>query len=281
MSRQDLSALDRDIGQTWSRIIQEAFKHGIDCDIIQGGLLTGKTEQGLYAVSTIKNYILGTRRITPDGRVYKYSRAGAIVYSGNGAQNIQGPFIADDGATSLAAKALLGATTITIATQTVAANALVGGYVIIYPNGETGKDQFRKITANTLGEGTTITVTLDGPLSVECAANSTLCAYYSPYYSLSQTNDPYASTLCVPAAYCAGSSFFWGQTWGPCRCSPGAAGYGADSAERQMCFGGNGSLFSHTATIATSAQYQHAGFIIPKTTQGNDDAPLLMLQISV
>lgn len=31
--KRNLSALDRDVGQDWSRIIQEAFADGIDCDI--------------------------------------------------------------------------------------------------------------------------------------------------------------------------------------------------------------------------------------------------------
>ena len=63
--RRDLSAIDRNIGQMWSRIIQEAFEHGIDCDIIHGGLLPGRPVQGLYKVSDIQNYLIGTRRISP------------------------------------------------------------------------------------------------------------------------------------------------------------------------------------------------------------------------
>ena len=38
--RQDLSALDRDIQQALGRVLQEAFKHGIDCDILRGGYIT-------------------------------------------------------------------------------------------------------------------------------------------------------------------------------------------------------------------------------------------------
>lgn len=54
--RRNLSTLDRDIGQDWSRIIQEAFLHGIDCDIIQNGLLPGRNVQGIHEVSDVQNY---------------------------------------------------------------------------------------------------------------------------------------------------------------------------------------------------------------------------------
>jgi len=82
--KRDLSAIDRDIGQDWSRIIQEAFKHGIDCDIMQMGLLPGRSEQGIHEVSTIQNYQLESPRKTKDGRVFYYARAGAACSSGMG-----------------------------------------------------------------------------------------------------------------------------------------------------------------------------------------------------
>ena len=75
--RRDLSVLDRDIGQDWSRIIQDAFKHGIDCDIIQGGLLAGGSVQDIHAVSATQNYVLGSKLITPDGRVFYYAKCNA------------------------------------------------------------------------------------------------------------------------------------------------------------------------------------------------------------
>ncbi len=82
--RRDLSAIDRDIGQDWSRIIQEAFKHGIDCDIIQNGLLPGRPVQGIHEVSDVQNYQLESRRITKDGRVFYYAKAGAACSAGTG-----------------------------------------------------------------------------------------------------------------------------------------------------------------------------------------------------
>ena len=82
--KRDLSTLDRDIGQDWSRIIQEAFKHGIDCDIIQNGLLPGRSVQGIHEVSDVQNYQLESPRKTKDGRVFYYAKARAACSAGIG-----------------------------------------------------------------------------------------------------------------------------------------------------------------------------------------------------
>ncbi|GAH66015.1 unnamed protein product, partial [marine sediment metagenome] len=82
--RRDLSTLDRDIGQPWSRIIQEAFKHGIDGTIMQGGLLPGREVQGIHEVSETQNYLLESRLMTRDGRVFYYAKAGYACSAGIG-----------------------------------------------------------------------------------------------------------------------------------------------------------------------------------------------------
>lgn len=82
--RQNLAILDRDIRQPLGRVIQEAFKHGIDCDIIQNGLLPGRPVQGIHEVSLVQNYQLESPRKTKDGRVFYYAKAGAACSAGIG-----------------------------------------------------------------------------------------------------------------------------------------------------------------------------------------------------
>jgi len=128
--KRDLSALDRDIGQDWSRIIQEAFKHGIDCNIIQGGLLEGKSEQGIYEVSDTQNYGIGDRLITPDGRIFHYAKSGGICYTGQGSA-----FYPDKVFASKCVGALIGsATQIKFGGKTFDKDALKGGYITIFGN---------------------------------------------------------------------------------------------------------------------------------------------------
>ena len=128
--KRDLSAIDRDIGQDWSRIIQEAFKHGIDCNIIQGGLLEGKSEQGIYEVSDTQNYGIGDRLITPDGRIFHYAKSGGICYTGLGSA-----FYPDKVFASKCVGALIGtATQIKFGGKTFDKDALKGGYITIFGN---------------------------------------------------------------------------------------------------------------------------------------------------
>jgi len=128
--KRDLSAIDRDIGQDWSRIIQEAFKHGIDCNIIQGGLLEGKSEQGIYEVSDTQNYGIGDRLITPDGRVFRYAKSGGICYTGQGSAFYQAVAFESNCLAAL----VKTDKQIKFAGKTFDKDALKGGYITIYGN---------------------------------------------------------------------------------------------------------------------------------------------------
>ncbi len=236
-------------------------------------------EFGVYLAETTQRFVLGTRYITWDGRVFKYCFSNNTCNPANGAMNNTAPFIADDGTNEVGNSNVIGDTSITADSQTVAEDLLAGGFVIIYSTYE----QTRGIIGNTVGSASEIEIYLDAPLTVATTADSTdFAAYYSPYYGLANhQNISRTSVMCVPATWVsAASMFFWGQTWGPCRVSPGAAGWGNAAGERMLVFGENGSTFLHNAATGTTLQYQHAGFIIPLTASA-DDAPLTMLQISV
>lgn len=238
---------------------------------------------GVHATETTQRFVLGTRYLTWDGRVFKYSRSSGACRTGHGAMNNTTPFIDDDGATHPSVTTVAGDTSIKVAGQTVAEDALAGGYIIMYTG--TGEDDltFRAIIGNTVGSASEITIYLESPLTAVATADSTdMCAYYSPYYGLIyNATVGYSSVMGMPAAKVSATAyFFWVQSWGPCRVCPGAAGYGADANERQLVFGGNGSLFMHDTAHCITAMGQHLGFIIP-CTSGGDDAPLAMLQISI
>ena len=128
--RRDLSTLDRDIGQDWSRIIQEAFKHGIDCTITQGGLLPGREVQGIHEVSETQNYLLGSRLITKDGRVFYYAKAGGACKSGYGCK-YNGKLKWDG---DLAYKAVVDDLTVMLRNDGIpfTKDELYGGYVLIH-----------------------------------------------------------------------------------------------------------------------------------------------------
>lgn len=141
--RRDLSTLDRDIGQPWSRIIQEAFKHGIDGAITQGGLLPGRVVQGIHEVSKTQNYLLETRLITRDGRVFYYAKAGAACSAGMGCKFYGA--LKFDGNIAVAVKT--GGKTVMIRNDgiTFTKDELYGGYLLVH---HATNMQNRRILAN-------------------------------------------------------------------------------------------------------------------------------------
>lgn len=285
--RRDLSVLDRDIGQDWSRIIQEAFKHGISCDIIHGGLLKGRSEQGLYEQSATQNYLVGTRRISPLGRVYKYARATNVIKDCKYGVKFWAQI--GDGISYTAPKQTqeIDDTSIKVAGAGITENELIGGYVMIHTHGDLYQ-HFRGIVANTRTDGSgNVTITLDAPLKVAVTLSHGVEVYPNPYASVRTasagleggTPNEYSSVAGMPnVKTTVADQYIWIQTWGPIWINPhGASCKGSASDCRRLVFDREGSISSQGETVAGAVYTeQYAGFIINR----GDGPPLIMLQIS-
>jgi len=278
MSRRDLSALDRDIALPLGRILQEAFAHGIDCELIFGGLLAGGTEQGLYEISTTQNYVLGTRRVTPDGRTYRYSKSAGACYTGQLAGITQDKAIAVASAAAIAE----GASEITFASQTFAADALKGGFIVIFGNPDSAPNNancpLRGILSNDVCDASTLTITMDAALELDIETAQYCEVYYNPWGALSTAGGSNAMSFAgVANAYVsAASKYFWCQTWGPCWIAPQVASF-ASGAHRDCYCRHDGSIQDLGNSDVYDTNKQRIGFII----QANLTAgPLVMLQIS-
>lgn len=287
--RQDLSALDRDIQQALGRVIQEAFAHGMTNDMIFGGLEVGQTAlQGLYVASTVKNCRLGTRRITWDGRVFRYAKASNIVVVRQFGLKFYNR-MADGISDNLAAESLAGATTITIPAANVAANDYADGYVVIHA---TAERMFRRVVSNTATSAGNITLTLDGALTSDAALATYTEIMKNPYGNVALCAGPsgghagqgFSSVAGVPVCLTTvENSYLWIQTWGPTWINPhGDAGSGVDQCERKLVFDAEGSVcvadeVSHGGITGTDGDEQVAGFIIERVAGG---PPFVMLQIS-
>lgn len=159
--KRDLSTLDRDIGQDWSRIIQEAFKHGIDCTIMQGGLLPGREVQGIHEVSKTQNYLLESRLMTRDGRVFYYAKAGAACSAGIGCKFYGKLKFAGN---TVGETVKIGVKTVMIKNHsdgfpavTFEKDELYGGYLLMH---HATNMQNRRIIANDATDVTTIAITV-------------------------------------------------------------------------------------------------------------------------
>jgi len=278
MTRQNLALMDRDIGQMIGRPLQEAMAHGIENDMIYGGLLAGQSAvQGLNALAvTVQNCLVGSRRVTWDGRVYKYSKSIGACYTGRLSGTIQDKAI-NTASQSIAA----GSSTLKIDAQTFAANAFEGGFVIMFGNpGSVPNDAncpVRRITASSYCNGTTLELTLDQPL--EYSLTTPYCeVFYSPYIALATLCSAHTSFEGVAGTYVdVAAKFFWEQTWGECWIAPQVASF--EGGLHRDCYarhdGSIQDLANADATYDTNKQ--RVGFIV---SYGLTCGPLVMLQIS-
>lgn len=250
----------------------------------------------LYKASTVKDskYNVGDRIVTPDGRVFRYSKAYAEVQSGYLARNWQpgntyAVLAAAAAIGDMSVEATIGASDF-IASGAVALDELAGGYILL--NHNTEDPQFRGIVGNsvTTNAGGTITIYLDAPIAVEALTVSSGCEILpNPYrYLVGNSGDydnDFSSFLGVPCVNASAAQYFWLQTWGPCWVTPGTGGAGQPgytAHDREVyALDQNGTSLSATNAVVETG-FQHIGFIIEKDPGGTaTGAPFIMLQISI
>lgn len=283
----DLSALDPKIMSVLGAELYNAFKYGIENDMIYGKLLDNGVEQDLEEVSATQYYEIGTRRVTKDGRVYRYSKSSGICRSGRGNKFM---YKISDGIDwqLLNATSAIGATTITFATGTHAAftkDQLVGGLVLISDSewGGTADTnvQNRVIVGNDASlQNAVCTITLDRPLTREVTVSTYAFLMPNPYASIAFNADVVNSIAGVPMTYVSASGkYFWLMTWGKLWLAPQADDVGKINSARQVVFRQDGSLAIHDYANALEGMQQHAGFIIDDNT-GANGGTFFELQIS-
>ena len=239
--------------------------------------------QGLYEISAIQRYALGTRVVDSDGRVFRYALAAATVAPGFGASNnntfngITGGVVNAQAIGDKVCSLLLDATT-GGATWFGTKNRMAGGYISL-PTGS--PPQFRRIVSHPAGVSTdTIVVTLDGPFSRALTAAEMAEVIQNPYSAL-YTGGNYDSVVGVPLVSITTGYYGWIQTWGPTWITPDVAGVGSEAHGRQLIFVGNGAIELVNDMDPSTYACQHAGFILGTSAAGDwTNPPFVMLQIS-
>lgn len=237
-----------------------------------------KLLQDAYALSAYKKYELGTKLVLPDGRVFRYAYAGASNDPQHGCWSAS--TIVQDGTLDYASA--IGTSIIYLCDGTFTANQLAGDY-IMYGHGGTTALGFRRILSNTASAANdTVQITIEFPLQVALANTDWAEIFPNPYADVRCGNSSgTASFVGVPAVLATSGDYFWVQTWGPCWCTPGAAGYGYNlsNPERQLIFDNNGSLQAwDDCNESAGDSYQHAGFVLERTS--SQDGTFFMLQVS-
>lgn len=294
--RRDLSTIDRDIGQDWSRIIQEAFAHGILNDMISGGLEPGQTVmQALYSVSTIKNCKIGTRRVGADGRVFRYAYAGYALDSSVGCFTSDYQALAQwaEFPTSYAAGVMEISVTAENITDGVAfdgkfaKDVLQGGYIVMF---QTGIQATTHLIAGNrvLAAPGELFIQLAHPLrspitSGEGSAEAIFSLYRDVVGFGGLEPGPvghYVPIVGVPLCNAVLGEYSWILTWGPVHCAADGDVGSADSFD--VRFNPiNGALIANTDGNRQKLQY--AGFTLSQDWDSGtpkQGSPFIMLQIS-
>lgn len=190
MSRRDLSVLDRDIGQPWSRIIMESFRDGsTGAKISEGGLIASQTAHGTLSVSATQVYTLGTKR-EEDGKIYRYAKGSTAtaLIAGNLCESPQygGAASADEQDCTVATASSSGAV-IGYATQkssSMVVNAFKDGYYIVSDGtAANGCGQWRKIASHAASTGTGVSVayTFTEALTIGISTGAKATLLQNPY----------------------------------------------------------------------------------------------------
>ncbi len=298
MSRRDLAGMDADMFTPIGRLLQQAMAHGITNDMIFGGLETGQTSlQAIHAISATQNCRIGTRRITWDGRVYKYGKAEStlntayLCASSNRTQEV--------GYVAVSTGAAAGEDTIIITvgasdgdgSGNIAVNALKDG-ILCVDMGQTGAVYQMHIKSNTVltGDGGgEMTVVVDEPFPLAVTDSMYVEAMMNTNSGLINSGvSSRASYLGLPQRDATSAlPFNWILTHGPCWVTPnnslaahnlGNADYSNQVVAHPSEFGG--SVGPHDDAYALTVYQQHVGFVISWAQAGTQGAPFIMLKIS-
>jgi len=235
---------------------------------VQLGYGQEKKEQS----TAIGNIAVGTRGVTPDGRVFYYAKAGEALGAG---KLCQGPLAVanEDMDLAIQTAAPIGDKTILVTTGgAVAVDLYKGGY--IYINDGPGEGHLYRIKSNTVTTGAaTMTVTLEDGETVREALTtaSSLAGLKKNQHngSLLYNTTPDGIPTGVAPIEVTNAFFFWLQTWGNCALlvngtvvlgktvSPGLTTSG--SVDAFVATGSNAGAIAYVnSPISVTTDYQHA-----------------------
>jgi len=259
---------------------------GIHVDYIlsEGDQLPGGAFQDPHETSLVQNYDIGTR-LQMGERVFRYGKfthATKEIYAvvDHNTDAVEGFYEA----TNLVAGAVGDTTIVARDTGNAAARPVdyyKGGWANLFhsaaADGNTNHDIWRRITHSTVGNGVSITITLDYPLTGVCVTGVALTP--SNYSNMGAPHNTGAEVFVgFPCRYQAAGTFGWVQTWGPCMghyniAYPGSIGPNGD---REVYFNNFGEIITPKQAGADAyVSYQRAGYIL--TTGGG--TTFFMLQL--
>jgi hypothetical protein len=191
----------------------------------------------LYDTSSDKKERIGTKRVTQDGRVFRYAKAGASAlsagYMGLSTQPNSGWVHQACPTTAVGTRII----TLTVtAGGTLAAGDLESSYMMISgPKAGAATGMIYEIDFNTAlaAGGTSLTVTLADPVKVALTTSMYFTILVSPWYKVVESGTEENVPSGIPLVAVTAAYYYWCQTKGPAAChiqtghslNPGASLY--------------------------------------------------------
>lgn len=143
--------------------------------------LTGPTQtagQALFTSSATQQHVLGEQMVSPDGRKFRYAKAGgSALVVGN---LLQSQAEDTDSQNLAVAAAAIGDTTVTTTTTlTLTANEMAGGYMVVAIT--PGLGHVYRIKSHPAVTSAAVTLTLEDPIRVALTTSSRVDLVANPY----------------------------------------------------------------------------------------------------
>jgi hypothetical protein len=179
--------------------------------------LTGEPTQGIYDISAVKNFPLGTR-YQKNGRTYHYAKAGAVaLVAGNLLQSAAngGTTTYQHDLTPSAAAVGAESVSVTTVTDTLAANHFADGLLAV-TDGDAAMGSMYDIKSHTGGAAGALVFTLAETVKVAITTSSRITIVKNVYDGAIQAPVTTATGIIIGVAPVAvtASYYFWCQTWG-------------------------------------------------------------------
>ena len=171
--------------------------------------------QGLYQTSSAQKETLGIKRVTDDGRTFRYAKAGASALS-PGKLGVAAAIAAAHLNEAILAAVAAGETCLTLtvtAGTAIAENALRGGQLQI--NDEAGEGHIYGIESNSAlsASGTEIVITLADPIKVALTTASEFTLVHNPWNGVVESTT-LGKACGVPLLDVTAAYYYWAQTGG-------------------------------------------------------------------
>ena len=172
---------------------------------------TGENNIGFATDDSTQRFTVGTRAMSWDGSVLRYTKAGSTYTSYQMAvwSNATGAGVGFESINAASAK---GEKIVRIAEASVTENQYAGGYLLLFH--ATGDGKVYTVIGNSATAGGLVTLFIDQPLGVAVTTSDNYELYASPYTDVKQGNDGGTHGFVgIPQALVTSGSYEWTKTW--------------------------------------------------------------------